>query len=309
MKRKRIKTILIALIVLLVIELGAGYAVIRNNQKEEKPKETTQKKEPRPDKVSVPKDIEEPDLAAESACVYKVGKDGNGTFIFEKNAEEIRPQASTTKLMTGALLIESGKLEDTTVISENVASTPESYHKLEEGDTYSNHDLMYAMMLPSANDAAVAVAEGVAGDVDDFVDMMNARAKKLGLNDTVYKNPHGLDQDGHYSTARDVAKLTAFAYTFPAISESWLLDTQPITSLDRGNTWILETTDQLVGYDENFKGGKTGTQPIAGYIFTGVYEYNGDEYVTVVMDCGSEDARWEDTKKLHEYIREYADSQ
>ena len=307
MKKEKIKKILIVLSILLVIELGAGYAVIRNNHKGSEPQETYVKKEPRPEKPSVQNDIEEPDLAAESACVYKVGKDGKGTFIYEKNAEEIRAQASTTKLMTAALLIESGRLEDTTVISDNVASTPESYHELEEGDVYNNHDLMYAMMLPSANDAAVAVAEGVAGDVDDFVDMMNERAEELGLNDTYYKNPHGLDQDGHYSTARDVAKLTAFAYTFPAIRDSWLLDTYPITSLGRGNIWNLRTTDQLVGYDENFKGGKTGTQPVAGFIFTGVYEYEGTEYVTVVMDCGSEEARWEDTEKLHGYIRDYAD--
>jgi len=307
MKKKKLKIILIVLAVLLLVEIVAGYAVIRNRHKEKEAAETLVKKEQRPEKTDAAKDIEEPELAAASACIYKVGENGEGTFILEKNADEIRPQASTTKLMTAALLIESGRLEDSTMISENAAATPESYRELEEGDTYNNHDLMYAMMLPSANDAAVAVAEGVAGDVDDFVDMMNDRAEELGLNDTYYKNPHGLDQDGHYSTARDVAKLTAFAYTFPDIRETWLAETKSITSLGNDNTWNLVTTDQLLGYDEDFKGGKTGTQPVAGFIFAGVYEYRGTEYVTVVMDCGSEDARWEDTKKLHSYIRACAE--
>ena len=306
MKKKRLRIILIALAVLLVIEIGAWYAVIKKRNSAAEAPDTTGL-DVKPSEEPAPKDIPEPELAAESACVYKVGKDGKGTFIYEKNADETRAQASTTKLMTAALLIESGKLEDSTVISENVATTPESYRELEEGDTYNNHDLMYAMMLPSANDAAVAVAEGVAGNVSDFVDMMNDRAKELGLNETYYLNPHGLDQDGHYSTARDVAKLTAFAYTFPDIRETWLTDTKSITGLDTGNTWRLVTTDQLLGYDEDFKGGKTGTQPVAGFCFAGVYECKGEEYVTVVLDCGSEDARWEDTKKLHSYIRACAE--
>ena len=302
-KNRRIKIILLVLTVLLIIEIGAGYVIIKNRDIPVEIPDIPVINNVKPEEEFVLTEAEEPELAAESACVYMVDKNGEGTFLLEKNADEIRPQASTTKLMTAALLIESGKLEDSTVISENVATTPESYRELEEGDRYSNHDLMYAMMLPSANDAAVAVAEGVSGNVDDFVDMMNERAAELGLEDTNYLNPHGLDQDGHYSTARDVAKLTAFAYTFPEIRESWLLDTKAITSLDKGNTWVLNTTDQLVGYDENFKGGKTGTQPVAGFIFAGVYEYKGKEFVTVVMDCGSEDARWEDTKKLHGYIR------
>ena len=241
-------------------------------------------------------------LNAKSACIYRINDDGTGTFIYEKNADEKRAQASTTKLMTAALLIESGKLDDSTTISSNVAATPSSYGNLVKVDSWNNHDLMHAMMLPSANDAAAAIAEGVSGDTASFVKKMNAKAKDLGMNDTVYKNPHGLDQDGHYSTARDVARLTAYAYTFPEIRESWLLDTKDITSKKKGITWTLETTDQLLGYDSNFKGGKTGTQDNSGYCFAGVYEYNGDTYVTVVLGCDTEDDRWEDTKLLHSCI-------
>ena len=250
--------------------------------------------------------MEEIDLAAHSACIYRVEGDGKGTVVYGKDENEKLAQASTTKLMTAVLLIESGKLEDTTTISKKAASTKEIYRKLKAGDVYSNHDLLYALMLPSANDAAVAIAEGVSGDTGTFVDMMNERARQLGLTKTCFKNPHGLDQEGHYSTAVDVAILTAFAYNFPDIRESWTYKTKAITSRKKGRTWNLKSTTKILGYDENFKGGKTGTQPIAGYCFTGVYEYEDGIYVTVVLDCGSEDARWEDTKKLHQYIVKYA---
>lgn len=252
------------------------------------------------------KNIEEPDLAAKSAVIYRVDGDGKGTFLYEMKPHEQLAQASTTKLMTAILLIESGKLEDSTVISEKAASTHEIYHELKEGDEYNNHDLMYALMLESANDAATALAEGVSGDTATFVDLMNRRAQELGLTETNYKNPHGLDQNGHYSTAVDVAKLTAFAYTFPDIRESWTYKTKEITSLRQGRTWELESTDKILGYNDHFKGGKTGTQPVAGRCFAGVYEYGGETYVTVVLGCKTEKQRWADTKALHRYIEKYS---
>lgn len=302
---------------LLVIALAAGFLTIKNRTQENrgqkiaeavesgmkgniKPEITIEKEETLPDPESIP-------LYADAACIYRVDGEGRGTLLYDKNAEEKRAQASTTKLLTAMLLIDSGKLEDDTVISENAASTSEIYYELEAGDVYSNHDLMYAMMLPSANDAAVAIAEGVSGDTQTFVSQMNDRAAELGLNDTHYVNPHGLDADDHYSTALDIAKLTAYAYEYPDIRESWTYKTKTITGEKTGNAWTLESTDLILGYDDNFKGGKTGTQPVAGFCFAGVYEYNGKTFVTVVLDCDEEEERWADTKALHQYIREHED--
>lgn len=322
MKDKKIRWVLGLLIFLLIAALGTGYWTVRNRIHEKrcvsdisKTLEDYVEEEPLTPDISG-MDLEPepmPDasdvyLNAETACVYRVdGKNGRGTLIYDKDADKRMAQASTTKLMTAILLIESGKLEDDSLISANAASTSQIWYELEPGDVYSNYDLMYAMMLPSANDAAVAIAEGVSGNVSDFVDMMNERASELRLRDTHFVNPHGLDEDDHYSTARDVAKLTAFAYTFPDIREAMATQYKTITGKRTGNTWDLESTTLILGYDDNFKGGKTGTQPVAGFCYSGVYEYEGKTYITVVLNCDTEEDRWIDTKRLHQFIRDTVD--
>lgn len=244
-------------------------------------------------------------IGGKSACIYCVD---TGEFIQSKNCNKKLAQASTTKLMTAILVIEKGRIDATAKISQKAASTPSSDGYLKAGDKYSNMDLVYAMMLPSANDAATALAEDVSGDTKKFVRLMNARAEKMGLKNTFYKNPHGLDANGHYSTARDVAVLTAEAYEHPQIRKTWMAKRKTITSKKYGVRWKLSNTDKILGYSDNFKGGKTGTQPKAGYCFTGVYKWKGKTYVTVVLGSKSEAGRWKDTKNLHRYIKKYAES-
>lgn len=245
-------------------------------------------------------------LVAAAACIYRIDGEGKGTLIYKKKAGQKRAQASTTKLMSAVVVMESGKIDDTTTITKNAAKTPWGSYKLKAGDVYSNRDLMYAMMLPSANDAAVAIAEGVGGSVKKFVKKMNAKAAELGLKNTHFKNPTGLDRDGHYTTALELAKLTAYAYTFPEISEMWNTKVKTISSLNTGSKWTLITTNAIFGYDKRFKGGKTGTTDNAGCCFAGVYTYKGETYVTVVLGSTFGLKRWSDTKKLHKYIRKYA---
>jgi len=242
-------------------------------------------------------------IGGKSACIYCVE---TGEFIQTKSCNKIRAQASTTKLMTAILVIEKGRIDAVAKISSKAASTPSSDGYLKTGDKYSNMDLIYAMMLPSANDAAVALAEDVSGSTKKFVKLMNAKAGKMGLKNTVYRNPHGLDAEGHYSTAKDVAILTANAYEYPEIRKTWMAKTKTIQSKNYGVRWKLSSTDKILGYSSNFKGGKTGTQPKAGYCFTGVYKWKGKTYVTVVLGCKSESGRWKDTKNLHSYIKKYA---
>ncbi|MBQ6622093.1 MAG: D-alanyl-D-alanine carboxypeptidase [Mogibacterium sp.] len=249
------------------------------------------------------RNIDPPKLTAKSACIYCVE---TGQCIYTKNATTKRAQASTTKLMTAILTVESGKLNGTTKITKNAAKTPwGSYHMI-AGDTYRNSDLLYAMMLPSYNDAATALAEGIAGSESAFVSMMNSKAKKMGLTNTQFKNAHGLDADGHYSTAVDLAKLTAYAYKIPQITKTWTTSTKTIRSLTKKKKWTLWSTDAILGYDKNFKGGKTGTEDNAKCCFAGVYTYEGKTYVTVVLGSNYGWARWTDTKKLHSYIKKHA---
>ena len=320
MKDKSLRRVLGLLIALLIVVLGLAYWTVssRVNEKRcvsditntiegsveidvtpefsEKDLET----EPMPDASDVV-------LNAETACVYRVdGKNGSGNLLYDKDADKRMIQASTTKLMTAILLVESGKLKDDSMISANAASTSQFWDELEPGDVYSNYDLLYAMMLPSADDAAVAVAEGVAGKCSDFVDMMNKRASKLRMTNTHFINPYGTDEDDHYSTAHDIARMTAYAYSFPDIREAMATQFKTITGKNTGNTWDLESTTKILGYDDNFKGGKTGTMPIAGFCFAGVYEYEGKTYITVVLNCESEEDRWADTKRLHQFIRDTA---
>ena len=245
-------------------------------------------------------------LSAKAACIYRIDGDGQGAFIYTKNSSKKRAQASTTKVMSAVVLIESGLLDTVTTVSRHAASTPYGSGVLKEGDEFSTRDMLYAMMLPSSNDAATAVAETVGGTEAGFVNMMNAKAAAMGLTKTHFCNPHGLDANGHYTTAAELAKLTAYAYTIPEIRDCWATRSKTIYSINGNKKWTLRTTNSIFSYVKNFLGGKTGTEDNARCCFTGVYTYKGSTYVTVVLGSGYGFSRWADTKKLHKYIRKYA---
>jgi len=254
------------------------------------------------------RNLEKLSLSARNACVYRIDGDGQGTMIYSKNSTTEVAQASTTKLMTAVVLLESGLIDSNTRVSPHAAATPYGSGQMVAGDIYRTKDLLYAMLLPSANDAATAVAERVGGTEGAFVNMMNAKAEELGFTQTHFRNPHGLDADGHYTTAFELAELTAYAYTFPEIRECWATQYKAIKSLEKGRRWHLWSTNAIFEYVSNFLGGKTGTEDNAGCCFTGVYTFNGDTYVTVVLGSGYGFSRWIDTKRLHGYIQDYAQS-
>ena len=254
----------------------------------------------------ITRNIEKLDLSARAACINRIDGNGTGTLIASKNAFVQHAQASTTKLMTAILLLESGQIDSTTKISPYAASTPYGSGRLAAGDVYSNRDLLYAMLVPSSNDAATAVAESIGGSEAGFVNMMNAKAAQMGFKDTHFRNAHGLDADGHYTTALELAQLTAYAYNFPEIRDCWATRYKTIRSLEKGRKWTFWSTNAIFGYISNFLGGKTGTEGNAGCCFSGVYTYGGSTYVTVVLGSGYGFSRWSDTKKLHRYIENYA---
>jgi serine-type D-Ala-D-Ala carboxypeptidase (penicillin-binding protein 5/6) len=136
----------------------------------------------------------------------------SGRILFEKEAHEVRRIASITKIMTAILAIESGKLNDKVKVSENATRAEGSSIYLKPRETVKLEDLVYGMMLRSGNDAAVAIAEYVGGSLDGFVYLMNQKASEIGMNQTHFANPHGLDDhENHYSTAYDMALLTRYA--------------------------------------------------------------------------------------------------
>ena len=244
-------------------------------------------------------------LSSKSACVYCID---TSEVIYTKKYQTSRLPASTTKLMTAVLLVESGKLSGKTKVSAKAAGTPYSYGRLRKGDKYRNIDLLYAALLPSSNSAASAIAEGVSGTIPKFVKRMNSKAAEIGMKKTHFCNPHGIHQKGHCTTALDMAKLTAYAYGKDEISKAMKTRQLTIKSLRYKRLWTLHSTDVLLGHIKNFFGGKTGTSPEAKYCFTGVYKYKKKTYVTVALNARSAAGRWSDTKKMQSYIRSYAET-
>jgi D-alanyl-D-alanine carboxypeptidase (penicillin-binding protein 5/6) len=148
-------------------------------------------------------------ISAQSAVLMD---QSSGRILYEKNPHEIKRIASITKIMTAIVAIESGKLNDTVKVSERAVHTEGSSLYLQPGEKIKLKDLVYGLMLRSGNDAAVAIAEHVGGSVDGFVYLMNQKAKEIGMKNTHFSNPHGLDDsDDHFSTAYDMALLTRYA--------------------------------------------------------------------------------------------------
>ena len=145
---------------------------------------------------------------ARAACLIN---SVTGETVYEKNADAKLPMASTTKIMTLILALENSDRDDTVIISENAAAQEGSSAYLTPGAAMTMRDLEYGLMLNSGNDAAVAIAEHISGDTDAFSELMTERARELGLCDTSFKNPNGLNADGHHTTAGELAELTAYA--------------------------------------------------------------------------------------------------
>lgn len=135
----------------------------------------------------------------------------SGNVLYEKDAHTERPMASTTKIMTALIAIEEYDLKKTVTVSKEAVGVEGSSVYLYENEKLTMEELVFALMLESANDAATAIAIEIAGSVEEFAELMNEKAEELGLENTSFENPHGLDGESHYTTAYDLAKLTAYA--------------------------------------------------------------------------------------------------
>ncbi len=243
--------------------------------------------------------ISDEDVKAPSAVLMEAQ---TGKLLYEKNAHEKRPCASITKVMTLLLVMEaldSGKiaLTDTVTASAHAASMGGSDIWLKEGETMSVDDMLKATVIMSANDAAVALAEYVAGTEDDFIQMMNQKAEELGMADTTFKNCNGLDEDGHLTSAYDVALMSA-----ELIQHKKIFDyTQTWIDYVRGGNTQLVNTNKLIKTYQGITGLKTGTTGKAGSCISATAERGGVSLISVVLGCASTADRFESAATLLDY--------
>ena len=225
-----------------------------------------------------------------------------GRVLFEYNADEQMPLASITKIMTLLLVmeaIECGKLSFETEVtaSEHACSMGGSQIWLEPGEVFSVHELLKAAAIASANDACAALAEAVSGTEEAFVELMNTRAKELGMENTVFKNCTGLDEEGHLSTARDIAKMSAELLKHEKIKE---YSTVWMDSLRNGET-ELTNTNKLVRFYKGCTGLKTGSTDKAGCCLSASAERDGMELISVTLGSPNTDERFAAGRKLLDY--------
>ncbi len=225
-----------------------------------------------------------------------------GKVLFEKNAHEQLPCASITKVMTLLLVMEgldSGAiaLDDMVTASEHAASMGGSDIWLEPGETMSVNDLLKATVIVSANDAAVALAEHLCGSEDAFVARMNERAAELGMQDTVYKNCNGLDEDGHLTSAYDIALVSRALIAHERIFD---YTTVWMDELRDGKTQLVNTNKLLKSYS-GITGLKTGTTGKAGSCMAATAERDGMSLIAVVLGCKTTDERFSSAASLLDY--------
>lgn len=222
----------------------------------------------------------------------------SGKIIYEKNADLRLPMASTTKIMTGILAIENNNLSDIVKIPPCAVGIEGSSIYLKEGESLSVRQLLEALLLESANDASVALAYKTAGDVSHFAELMNEKATELGLTNTHFANPHGLDDDEHYTTASDLSKIARYAMQNPVFAE--IVSTKKSTiPLNNGEgTRMLVNHNKLLRSYKGANGIKTGYTKRCGRCFVSSAEVDGVRLICVTLNAPND---WRDHTTLLDY--------
>lgn len=208
----------------------------------------------------------------------------SGQTVYERSTGVSRPMASLTKLMTALIIVESHDLDEVVTVPREAAEVIGTRARLPAGEQFTVGDLLSALLIMSANDAAVTLADYHSGSVEAFVEEMNVRARELGLKNTVYENPVGLDAPSQKSTPRDLAWLAMFVMRFPEIAERMGTPTMQISTVT-GKTLTLTHTHQLLRAEdqETILAGKTGTTDAAGQCLLSIVEADGRRYIAVLL--------------------------
>lgn len=258
------------------------------------------------------KDININDITTNSSsCLLMDSK--TGKIIYAKNAYEKMYPASTTKLMTAILTLENCKLTDTAIVSHNaIYSIPVGYShaSLKEDEELTIEQLLNVLLIPSANDAAIVLAEHISGSVEEFSKLMNEKAKSLGCLNTNFVNPNGIQNKNHYSTAYDLALIGKYALKFPDIKRIAMVKqyTLPTTNKYDKTDRIFNATNGLINddvlnknYYEYATGLKTGYTDASGYCIVSTAKKDDKELIAVILNSDSISKRYSDCKTLFNY--------
>ena len=234
-----------------------------------------------------------PRVSAESAVLIEAA---TGDVIYEKDAKKRLPMASTTKIMTALVALSASDLDEPFPVSEEAVGVEGSSVYLEAGETVTLRDLLFALMLESANDAAAAIAIRVGGSIDGFAAMMNEKAEELDLPDTHFTNPHGLDDPEHYTTAYDLAALTRAALRNAEFEK--IVSAKTTDAFSLGTTRKLVNHNRLLWSVDGAIGVKTGFTKRSGRCLVSAVRRDGVLTVAVTLNDPND---WTDHKALHEY--------
>lgn len=215
----------------------------------------------------------------------------------EKNAHMLIPMASTTKIMTALVALSYGNLDRKIEISGNAAAIRGSTVGYKKGELVPLRELIYGLMLRSGNDAAIAIAEGMAGSVEEFCKLMNEYATQIGVYNTHFESPHGLDSQNHYTTAYDLAVITAKARENKVFNE--IVGSKDVDGKDMGFTRSFHNINKILWQLPNATGVKTGYTGLAGKCLVTSVDIKGNDVVIVVLNSPE---RWRETKKINDYV-------
>ena len=274
-------------------------------------------------KIIMETKLKENDLYAISACLMDAD---SGRVLYDKNAREIRPMASTTKIMTLILALEYGNMEDIVEISEYAASMPDVQLDAKAGEKYYLKDLLYAMMLESYNDVSVAIAEHIGRSYEEsfdinendnkdsryyvsiFAKQMNCKAKSIGAESTYFITPNGLDATDDYGTHSSTAKDMALIASYGIKNEDFLsivnTSKYDIREINGKREKYVYNHNNFLSMMSGACGIKTGYTNNAGYCFVGALKMDGRTFVSVVLGSGwpyNRGYKWQDTRKLMQY--------
>lgn len=221
----------------------------------------------------------------------------SGRILYEKNKDNARLVASITKIMTAVIAIENGNLDDEVTVGEEVLTMYGSNIYIELGEKMKLRDLLYGLLLRSGNDAAIVIAYHIGGTEEKFVEMMNKKAKEIGMKNTIYKNSHGLDEvTQNYSSAYDMAVLSSYANTFDIYKE--ISGTKKWTVKGKDKSYVWNNRNKLLSTYKYATGGKTGYTPSAGRTLVTTASKDNLNLTAVTLNDGNE---YETHENLYEY--------
>lgn len=224
--------------------------------------------------------------------------------LYEENGFERMAMASTTKIMTCIVTLENGDLNDVVTISSYAARQPDVKLNIRTGEQYYLKDLLYSLMLESHNDVAVSIAEHLGGSVEGFATMMNDKARQLGCKDTNFVTPNGLDAEGHYTTAKDLAVIASYAIHKEDFVKITNTSSHIFRELVNQRSFAVSNKNRFLYMMDGAIGMKTGFTNNAGYCFVGAVKKTDRTLISVVLGCGwppKKTLKWTDTKELMNY--------